>query len=152
MSERSRLTAVRGEDGFSLIEVMVATVIAVIAVMGLAHTFGTGRALINRYEVARDAVGVAQRELEVLGTVRLSSDSLNADVSQPVIPPFSVKLNDRQSGTVEWRSVWVDDPVDDPSGGGPDPDPKDYRRVTVVVRWAGAADDSVALSRFIMAP
>lgn len=140
---------VHDDRGFSLIEVMVATIIAVIAVLGLAHTFGMGRALINRYEVARDAMGAAQRELEVLGAVSLSSDSLDADAAQPVCGPFSVSLNDRQNGTVEWRSDWVDDPAYDAPGVDSD---KDYRRVTMVVRWTGATADSVVLSRFFMAP
>ena len=42
--------------GFSLIEVLVALVIAVIAILGLAHTFGAGRGLINRYDTAREAL------------------------------------------------------------------------------------------------
>lgn len=141
--------ALSGPRGFSLIEVMVATIIAVIAVLGLAHTFATGRALINRYEVARDAMGAAQRELEVLGTVSLTSDSLNADAPQPVGGPFAVSLSEWQNGTVEWRSDWVDDPADD--GGGADPEPHDYRRVTMVVRWTNAISDSVVLSRIFMA-
>lgn len=140
----------RGQDGFSLIEVMVAMVIAVIAVLGLAHTFGAGRALINRYEVARDALGAAQRELDVLGAVSLTCDSLDAGAGQRLHGPFPVSLNDRIDGTVEWRSSWWDDPQDNGAGG--DPDPKDYRQVTVVVRWQGAVPDSVALSRFFMAP
>ena len=138
------------ERGFSLIEVMVAVVIAVIAVVGLAHTFGTGRALINRYEVARDALGAAQREFEVLGAVSLASDSLDAGAGLRLHGPFPVSLNDRTNGTVEWRSSWRDDPQDNGAGG--DPNPNDYRQVTVVVRWQGAIADSVALSRFFMAP
>src|SRR2546426_12733052 len=45
-SRQSPLT----EQGFSLIEAVVATVIAALAVVGLAHTFGLGRAFINRFE------------------------------------------------------------------------------------------------------
>lgn len=139
----------RGQSGFSLVEVMVAVVIAVIAVIGLAHTFGTGRALINRYEVARDALAAGQREFEVLSAVSLGSDSLDAGVGQRLHGPFPVTLNEYASGTVEWRSTWWDDPQDNGAG---DPDPNDFRQVTVVVRWQGAIADSIVLSRFFMAP
>lgn len=137
------------EPGFSLVEVMVAIVIAVISVVGLAHTFGTGRALINRYEMARDALGAGQQELEVLGAVSLSSDSLDAGTGQRLHGPFPISLNDRTNGTIEWTSSWRNDPADDAGG---DPDPKDYRELTVVVRWQGALADTVALTRVFMAP
>lgn len=143
------MTAARGQGGFSLIEVMVAVVIAVIAVVGLAHTFGTGRALINRYEIARDALGAAQRELEVLSAISLSSDSLDAGAGQRLHGPFPLGLNDRMTGTIEWTSSWQDDPADNAGG---DSNPHDYRKVTVVVRWQAGTTDTVALSRIFMAP
>jgi prepilin-type N-terminal cleavage/methylation domain-containing protein len=146
-----KATTGRGQRGFSLVEVMVAMVIAVIAVMGLAQTFGTGRALINRYEIARDALGAAQRELEVLGAVSLASDSLDAGTGTRLHGPFPVSLNDRKNGTVEWRSTWMDDPQDNGGPGG-DTDPHDYRKVTVVVRWNAAIPDSVPLTRYFVAP
>ena len=43
------------ESGFSLMEAIVATAIAVIAVLGLAYSFGQGRAMIGRYEISRAA-------------------------------------------------------------------------------------------------
>lgn len=149
MTDRCTRRLLRAQSGFSLVEVMVATVIAVIAVVGLAKTIGTGRALINRYEVARDALGAAQREFEILGAVSLQSDSLDAGTGVRLHGPFPIGLNDRTNGTVEWRSAWIDDPQDDGAG---DPDPRDYRQVTMVVRWQGGVADSILLSRLFMAP
>ena len=42
--------AVQGERGVGLMEVIVATIIAVIAIVALAYTFGMGRGLVNRYD------------------------------------------------------------------------------------------------------
>lgn len=128
---------------------MVATVIAVIAVVGLAHAFGNGRALINRYEVARDALGIAQREMEVFQCLPLTSDSLDAGPSEliHVVPP--VMLNARQSGNVQWTVTWIDDPV---NGQGA-PNDHDYKRLTVVVSWQqGDGTESVSLSRLFLGP
>lgn len=54
------------ERGFSLMEVIVATVIAAIAVIGLAHTFGLGRGQIEQFSVARTALGAAEEQMAVL--------------------------------------------------------------------------------------
>ena len=53
MRSRIRPYGVRSDDrgaqsGFTLVEAIVATTIATIAVVGLAYSFGTGRALVNR--------------------------------------------------------------------------------------------------------
>jgi prepilin-type N-terminal cleavage/methylation domain-containing protein len=52
--------------GFSLMEVVVATLIAAIAVIGLAHTFGLGRGQIERFSVARTALAAAEEQMSVL--------------------------------------------------------------------------------------
>jgi len=49
------------ERGFSLAEALTGATISVIAVMGLAYSFGVGRGLVNRYEVARAARKPASR-------------------------------------------------------------------------------------------
>jgi len=54
------------QRGFTLIEVMVAAVVAVISVMGLAYMFSAGRGMIDRYAAARDALEAAQSRLDWL--------------------------------------------------------------------------------------
>src|SRR5262245_64306352 len=68
------------EAGFSLIEVIVATVIAMLAFIGLAYTFSMGRGFINRFEVRRAAVAAARARLETL-----ASDPGSPDLS--ITPP-----------------------------------------------------------------
>ena len=47
-------------------EALTAATISVIAVLGLAYSFGVGRGMVNRYEVAHAALGEAQAQLEAL--------------------------------------------------------------------------------------
>ena len=136
--------------GFSLIEVMVAAVIAVIAVVGLAFTFSAGRGLIDRYATARDALEAAERRLEVLA-MKARKDPADPDLAAGSHGPFALTLNRNPSGAEMWNVAWVDDPVD--GAGGGDPEPGDYKRVRVTVRWTQAGIlDSMTLSRNFLGP
>jgi prepilin-type N-terminal cleavage/methylation domain-containing protein len=135
--------------GFSLIEVMVAAIISVIAVVGLAYSFSAGRGLIDRFATARDALETAGRRLEILA-MEARKDPANADLAAGNHGPFGLTLNQNQTGSEAWYVAWVDDPVDN---GGGDLDPNDYKRVTVKVRWNQASlPDSVVLSRSFLGP
>ena len=129
------------EDGFSLTEAIVAAAIAIIAVLGLAHSFGIGRALIDRYAIARAATGVAERRLEQLSVVPGTSPELAKGLHQA---PFF--FNGDQIGTETWTVEWLDDPSD--GTGSSDADPLDLKKVTEEVRWKMASDaDVIRLSR-----
>lgn len=127
------------EAGFSLVEAIVATVIATIAVVGLAHTFGLGRSFINRFETARAALGVAQQRLEVLQAGSDPSSNLASGTLH--FGPFN--HGGHQIGTEEWVVSWYDDPAT--------PDSTDLKRVTVRVFWSqGTISDTVALTRLFL--
>lgn len=124
------------EGGFSLMESIVATIIAVIAIAGLAHTFGLGRGFIERFEIARTALGLARGQMESLVAYGPSSDSLAIGASFQ--RPFSYQ--GRAMGQVEWRI----DPFDDPSTSVS----TDLRNVTLKVWWGtGLLRDSVQIHR-----
>jgi hypothetical protein len=119
-------------------EAIVATVIATIAVIGLAYSFSQGRSLIDRFEVARAALGVAQGRMERLSFLPLDSDSL-VEGAYPATPNDFV-FEGRTLGTEGWRV----EAFDDPATGGPN----DMKRVTVTVSFAtGSVGDSVVLRR-----
>jgi hypothetical protein len=129
-------------------EVMVATVIAVIAVVGLAHSFGMGRALINRHENARDALALAQQRLEFL--LGLPQD--NPDLTPNVAHGGPIQLHDTINGTESWTVIWVDDPIDG-LGSGDLSGVNDYKRVTVTISWIEASvPEQVQLSRILLVP
>lgn len=121
-----------------MMEAIVATAITVIAVVGLAHTFGLGRGFIDRFGVARAALTTAQARLEILSVLPAGSDSLRRAASNPLSAPFYFR--GRQAGTESWWSV----PYDDPATAAVN----DLRMEIVVVRWGQGADrDSLRLSR-----
>ena len=127
------------ERGFSLVEVIVASVIAIIAVVGLAHSFGMGRALIDRHENARDALALAQQRIEYL----LNRPPAHADLNPGTHDMGTVALNAAVNGTERWEVVWVDDPV---NGTG-----NDYKRITVTIAWTqGGIPDRIQLSRIVV--
>jgi type II secretory pathway pseudopilin PulG len=135
---RSPLT---NQNGFSLIEALTATVIAVLAVLGLAYTFGVGSGLINRFEVARVALGQAESRMErllLLEDTEPTSDSLVVGYNSPATPFACAGVT---VGTMGWRIESYDDP-DIPGS-------TDLRRVVVCVRWNTSGPDSVQFSHLI---
>lgn len=119
---------------------MVAAVVATLALMGLAHTFSLGRSFINRFEMARAGLSVAQQRLELLGVESRSSANLSTDSLH--VRPFD--HGDRDVGTEMWRVDWYDDHATPTLR-------HDLKRVTVTVRWTlGADTDSVSLSRLFL--
>ncbi len=132
-----------GESGFSLMEAIVATVIAVLAVVALAYTFGYGRAFINGFEVRRVAEGAAQAYMDSLGTLPVTSTGLTLGAHPAAPDPFV--CNGRALGTISWR---VSAPSDVPPGVI-----NSLHEVTVTVAWTqGGISDSVAFTRVVAAP
>jgi hypothetical protein len=125
------------ERGFSLMEALTAATISVIAVMGLAYSFGIGRGLVDRYEVARAALGEAQSQLEALTLLPSADPALALGY---VAPPTPFRYEGNTLGTESWRVV----PYDDPTLPGT----TNLKRVIMTVTWQQAAHpDSVSLER-----
>lgn len=132
------------QQGFSLIEALTATVIAVIAVLGLAYTFSVGRGQVDRFEVARAALGEAEARMErllLLAETNPSSDSLAVGYRSP-LQPFTYR--GATLGTAWWRVA----PFDDPQL----PDNPDLRRLIVCVRWNTSVPDSIQFSQLLTLP
>jgi type II secretory pathway pseudopilin PulG len=125
------------ERGFSLMEALTAATISVIAVLGLAYSFGVGRGLVNRYEVARAALGEAQSELEALQLVARNDPTLAFGY---VSPPTPFRYAGATLGTSGWRVLAYDEPSL--------PGTQNLKRVVVTVTWTrNAQADSVSLER-----
>jgi hypothetical protein len=125
------------QRGFSLMEALTAATISVVAVLGLAHSFGVGRALVNRYEVARAALGEAQSQLEALTLVAPADPTLAIGYTSPATP---FRYEGATLGSSSWRVVAYDEP--NLTG------PSNLRRVVMVVRWQQESRmDSVTLER-----
>lgn len=130
------------EAGFSLVEAVVAAAIAAIAVLGLAYTFGVGRGMVNRYELARAALGVAQDRLEMCTALPLNSDSLVVGFA---CPQFPFTYEGTQYGNYSWRVLGFDHPNV--------PGTVDLKKIVVTVRFRnGSGTDSLQLDRLIALP
>lgn len=130
----------RGERGIGLFEVIAGTLIATVAVLGLAYTFGIGRGLIDRYQVARVALAEGQGIIDSLATHTPSP--LEGTWSRP----FNV--GGQEAGTIRWSVSYVDDPAD--LKWPADADSNDLKRVTVTATWSlGSPFDSLGLIRII---
>ena len=118
-------------------EALTGATISVIAVLGLAYSFGVGRGLVNRYEVARAALGEAQSQLEALQLVARTDPAMTIGY---VSPPTPFRYEGATLGTSSWRVLAYDDPNL--------PGPVNLKRVIMTVRWSGNAQtDSVSLER-----
>ncbi len=125
------------ERGFSLMEALTAATISVIAVLGLAYSFGVGRGLVDRYEVARAALGEAQSQLEAL-TLLPNSDPTLALGYMGTPTPF--RYEGTTLGDESWRVVAYDEPNL--------PGTANFKRVIMTVRWRQSTRaDSVSLER-----
>ena len=125
------------ERGFSLAEALTAATISVIAVIGLAYSFGVGRGLVNRYEVARAALGEAQSQIEAMQLVSRSDPTMAIGY---VSPPTPFIYEGTTLGSSSWRVVAYDDATL--------PGTANLKRVIMTVRWSqNAQSDSVSLER-----
>ena len=136
------------EGGFSLIEVIVATIIATLAIVGLAYTFGMGRGFINDFENNRAALAAAEGQLDLMAS-RPASDPL-VSIGFAHVSDFVVDGSIK--GIERWTVEWIDDPADGLASAGNDPNPSDLRLATVsIVIQKGALVDSVRVSRLLPA-
>ncbi len=136
----------RGESGFSLMEVIVATIIATIAVVGLAYTFGMGRGFIDRFAVGRAALAAAQGQLD-----RIAAAAPGDTLTTLGTHASAFMVGGVVRGTTTWSVSWIDDPAD--GVGAADPNPNDIKQASVSVQYReGSMTDSVQLSRLLPSP
>lgn len=122
-------------QGFSLIEVIVATLIATLVITGLAYTFGLGRGFIDRYEIARAALAEAQGRMDELAVRASFDDDSTVDFF----------YQGRKVGsTVRFVNLFNDD--------GPPATVRSLKRVVIQVTWAtGSLTDTVRVDRLFPA-
>jgi len=128
--------------GFSLVEMMAAMVISVIAIMGIAHTFSLGTGFIDRYATARAALARANGQLEhVRAQVKGGAPLASVDSSSAIL------LSPGMNASLRTHIEGVDDAADG-SGGA-----SDYYLVTAIVSWSQAGmTDSLQLHTVMLQP
>jgi Tfp pilus assembly protein PilV len=131
------------ESGFSIMEAVVATLIATIAVLGLASSFGSARGLVDRYAEARVALAAAQRRMEILSVLDANAPELQIGTAHQADVVVDNAIVARES----WTIAAFDDPANGTGAGQ-----TDLKQVTVTVSWgAGAPAEQVQLVRLFPA-
>jgi hypothetical protein len=131
-----------GERGVGLMEVVVATVIAVIAVVALAYSFGAGRGLVTRYEIARVALAAAQRRMEMLSALPDTATALQIG-RHPGSGTYAVQVDGRTVVVESWRVDAYDDPANGTHAGS-----IDLKKVTATVSWGQLGpNETITLTR-----
>ncbi len=139
-ARRPRGLLPRGERGIGLMEVIVATVIATVAVLALAYNFGTARGLLGRFELARVGLAAAQKRMELLSVLPPTDPSLAIGSTHQQIP---VVVAGATVAYESWTVAAWHDPLDPVTGA------TDLKLVTVTVTWGdGTPAQSVQLTRF----
>lgn len=140
----SRKRGDSAERGLGLFEVIAATLIASLAVLGLAYSLGIGRGLIDRYEAARVAMGEAQR---VVDSLAVQPPGSLVSSGEPLV------LSGSTVGSIAWTiDPCVDDPADGIGGADADNNTCDMKRITVLVSWnLGGSSDNLGLTRLVLA-
>jgi len=156
---RARLTAplATDEQGFTLVEMMVAILLLAIIFSAMVTVIVTSLTSMQREEQRVRATQLAQEELERIRAIEwdcAAIDSTDADYaatyngnttvvldaaecSEPAIAPDpspTVRSVDGIDYTVTRNVYWMDDPQDDPAVGA-DPEPQDYKEFAVDVAW-----------------
>lgn len=126
------------EAGFSIIEAIVATIIATVAGIGIAYSFSTGRALVDRYDTARVALGAAQARMESIRSAAPGS-SLRAPGEHGPVP---VVLDGDARASERWSITLFDDVR--PGYG-------DVYQLTVTVSWGDGLEAETVTLRSLLA-
>jgi type II secretory pathway component PulJ len=137
----------RSERGVGLMEVMVATIIAVVAVLALAYSFGAARGLVSRYEIARVALAAAQRRMEMLSALPPTAAELQIGRHPAGGGRDSVQVDGRTVVLESWQVEAYDDPAD-----GPHPGEIDLKKVTATIVWGRLGPgETISLTRLFPA-
>ena len=104
---RVRRSTVRGQRGFSILEVLAVTFIVGLAVIGVALMFGRGSAWVAASGADRVAAGLAQQRIEQIRAARWGAAIASDTLGIPVIEPIA--LGDGRTFTRTSCVQYVDD-------------------------------------------
>ena len=143
----------KSEDGFSLVEVLIALVILVIVILGGGLYFFYGRLGINREGYRRAALERASQRLEQLKAANYSDIALEPPSDQlyyitygsswnltPDKTEDTISEDNLPDGVIVTQAQWVDEGSDESY---------DYLKVTVTVAWGDNPDNKVELVTLI---
>jgi prepilin-type N-terminal cleavage/methylation domain-containing protein len=117
------------ENGFSLIEVMIALVILLIAVVGVFTTFTYATIYNGGNSQRSQALSVSQQQIELLRSAKFTPTIMDSSLEGGIKPPVTVRAADGFRYLVE---ITVDDDPFTP-GFSPRDDTKTLKEITVII-------------------
>ncbi|MDA3871697.1 MAG: hypothetical protein PF551_05025 [Candidatus Marinimicrobia bacterium] len=129
------------ETGTTIIEAMIAMLIAAIVMLGGLNFFYGGEYFINRIKNKRTALVIVENRMELAHNFPYSvlADSLNENNTQvPMGDILGLRTTTVNS---------IDDGID--SLGASDLDSNDYKKMTVSFQWTGKSTQTITLSSYI---
>lgn len=143
------------EDGFSLIELMVALIIIALVMVGGGMFFFHGRVNVIREAHRRAALLVASQRLEALKAANWDDIALDPpsydlyyityssgwSINTSETKDTGVEVDNLSDGEMVTEAQWVDD-----DGAG---DSYDYLKVKVTVEWTDNTTNTVSLTSLI---
>lgn len=142
-----RLNKKHNQDGFTLIETIVAIVIITVGLLMLAHLMTVGIVLNERTEAGLKSIQLAQGKLESLKAQFnnfMNSGELPGDLSSGSHGPETVMIQTDDSDTQNYLSFDLSWDITDLSGG--------MKQVTLSVNPDGDDNQSVVTITSVLAP
>ena len=137
------LVLFKDETGSSIIEVMIATVVFIIIMVGGLNYYLQPRIIIVREKVRRLAVSAGQQRMETLRALDFSA--VTADSNETDTSITLGAINGLRSTTV----TLVDDAADGLAGADADADTVDYKTILVTVSWTSGNQQQLAFSTIV---
>ncbi len=124
------------ERGATYVDILVAVTILLFVTSSLIPLFVFGADTVQSNFLKSAAKEIATKEMEKVKS--LSYDDVGTPGGNPdgILEPVKSEVVNGHQFQIETRVTWVDDSSD---GTLPDdPDPRDYKKVTIIVRWSTA--------------
>ena len=133
----------KDETGTSIIEVMVATVVFMIIMVGGLNYYVQPQIIIVREKIRRFAASAVQRRMETLRTLDFSQVTADSNETNTSITLGAI------SGLRSTTVTSVDDAVDGLGGSDADADTVEYKTILVTVSWTSGNQKQIAFSTIV---
>ena len=135
----------KDETGSSIIEVMVATMVFIIIMVGGLNYYVQPQITIVRQKIKRLAISSAQSRMEILRALHFTA--ITSDSNETDTPVALGSINGLRTTTV----TTVDDTADGLGGADADADTVDYKTIAVTISWTSGGERQISFSTKVSA-
>lgn len=135
----------KDQSGLTLIEIMIALLIASVALSGILYMISSASLLASQSKANKEASQIAASEMERIRNMDFDAIGFpDATENEPlgILPRTTTKTTEITTYYIRYEIQWVNDP-DTAS------ETRDYKRVRIVVTWQKPSRGSYSLVSFI---